>query len=78
MDLNASFDASYLESNIGTPFFDIKVPVLGPNGEAIQIDLLDAVLEIDNKNITNRPDLFGIYGHAREFATVFNLPRTSL
>lgn len=75
MDLNASFETKYLESNKGTSIFDLMVPILGPTGETGEIPLVDIVLEIDNKNITNRPDLFGIYGHAREFATVFDVPK---
>ncbi|MEN9361992.1 MAG: hypothetical protein RL095_3527 [Verrucomicrobiota bacterium] len=31
----------------------------------------DLVLEIDNKSLTHRPDLWGHYGFAREFAAVF-------
>ncbi|MCP4215985.1 MAG: phenylalanine--tRNA ligase subunit beta, partial [bacterium] len=31
----------------------------------------DVLLDIDNKSITHRPDLWGHYGMAREFATVF-------
>ena len=31
----------------------------------------DIVLEIDNKTLTNRPDLWGHYGMAREFAAIF-------
>lgn len=34
----------------------------------------DIVLEIDNKTLTNRPDLWGHYGMAREFAVIFNRP----
>lgn len=34
----------------------------------------DSVLEIDNKSLTNRPDLWGHYGIAREFAAIYNLP----
>ncbi|MBI5221472.1 MAG: phenylalanine--tRNA ligase subunit beta, partial [Candidatus Magasanikbacteria bacterium] len=33
----------------------------------------DVVLEIDNKSITHRPDLWGHYGLAREVAAIFNL-----
>jgi phenylalanyl-tRNA synthetase beta subunit len=29
--------------------------------------------EIDNKFITNRPDLFAVYGNAREWGAVFDL-----
>lgn len=31
----------------------------------------DVLIEIDNKSLTNRPDLWGHYGIAREFATIF-------
>ncbi|MDO4568956.1 MAG: phenylalanine--tRNA ligase subunit beta [Planctomycetia bacterium] len=31
----------------------------------------DTLLEIDNKSITHRPDLWGHYGFAREFAAIF-------
>lgn len=34
----------------------------------------DTVLEVDNKSLTHRPDLWGHYGMAREFATVFKSP----
>lgn len=32
----------------------------------------DVILEIDNKTLTNRPDLWGHYGLAREFAAIFD------
>lgn len=31
----------------------------------------DVLIEVDNKSLTNRPDLWGHYGMAREFATIF-------
>ena len=34
----------------------------------------DAVLEIDNKSLTNRPDLWGHYGIARELAAIYKRP----
>lgn len=34
----------------------------------------DAVLEVDNKSLTNRPDLWGHYGVARELAAMFDVP----
>jgi phenylalanyl-tRNA synthetase beta chain len=34
----------------------------------------DIIFEIDNKSITHRPDLWGHYGMAREFAAVFGKP----
>ncbi|WP_328530095.1 phenylalanine--tRNA ligase subunit beta [Nocardioides sp. NBC_00368] len=34
----------------------------------------DTILEIDNKSLTNRPDLWGHYGIARELAAIYGLP----
>ena len=34
----------------------------------------DVLLEIDNKSMTNRPDLWGHYGIAREIAALYDLP----
>ena len=34
----------------------------------------DIIFEIDNKSITNRPDLWGHYGIARELAAIYDLP----
>ena len=34
----------------------------------------DTVLEIDNKSLTNRPDLWGHYGVARELAAIYGRP----
>ena len=41
------------------------------NGTIYHFPLRDATFEIDNKFITNRPDLFSVYGNAREWHTVF-------
>lgn len=35
------------------------------------IDIDDIVVDIDNKSLTNRPDLWGHYGIARELAAIF-------
>lgn len=32
----------------------------------------DVLIEVDNKSLTNRPDLWGHYGIAREFSAIFN------
>jgi phenylalanyl-tRNA synthetase beta chain len=34
----------------------------------------DVLLDIDNKSLTHRPDLWGHFGMAREFSTIFRLP----
>lgn len=33
---------------------------------------VDTIFDIDNKSLTHRPDLWGQYGFAREFATIYN------
>ena len=47
-----------------------------PAGTSIAdaLDLHDIILEIDNKSMTNRPDLWGHYGIAREIAALYDLP----
>ena len=71
IDLLSEYSPDYLASRIGVNIFDLTVSILGPRNEIVQMPLVDEVIEIDNKNMTNRPDLFGIVGHAREFAAVF-------
>lgn len=38
------------------------------------LELNDIIVEIDNKSMTNRPDLWGHYGIAREIAALYDLP----
>jgi phenylalanyl-tRNA synthetase beta chain len=52
---------------------------LGSAGEIGQdiksvLPIEDVIFEIDNKSITNRPDLWGHYGIARELSVIFNKP----
>jgi len=54
-------DLSAWEISAGTPL-----------AEALGFD--DIILEIDNKSMTNRPDLWGHYGIARELAALYDLP----
>ena len=45
-----------------------------PNGTSIEVaipDMHDTIIEIDNKSLTNRPDLWGHYGVARELSVIF-------
>lgn len=51
----------------------LDIPVTVPTGTPL-VELLpetDTIIEIDNKSLTHRPDLWGHYGFAREFAAVF-------
>ncbi len=41
---------------------------------ATALGLDDIIFEIDNKSLTNRPDLWGHYGIARELAAIYELP----
>ncbi|MDD6279643.1 MAG: phenylalanine--tRNA ligase subunit beta [Oscillospiraceae bacterium] len=43
-----------------------------PNGTDLKkvYEIDDIIFEVDNKSLTNRPDLWGHYGIAREFATL--------
>ena len=51
-----------------------------PNGTDIKsvYDIDDIVFEVDNKSLTNRPDLWGHYGIAREFAALAERPLKNL
>ena len=54
-------DLSEFDAMAGTPLADA-------------LDLNDIILEIDNKSMTNRPDLWGHYGIAREIAALYDRP----
>jgi len=54
-------DLAYTKSLPGTPL-----------AEALKKN--DVVLDIDNKSLTHRPDLWGHYGFAREISTIFKKP----
>ncbi len=51
---------------------DFECQAGDPIAKALNLD--DVILEIDNKSMTNRPDLWGHYGIAREIATLYDLP----
>ena len=51
---------------------DFSAPAGASLAEALGLD--DVILEIDNKSLTNRPDLWGHYGIARELSALYNLP----
>ena len=55
---------------------DFDAPAGTPLADAL--DLNDIILEIDNKSMTNRPDLWGHYGIAREIAALYDLPMKEL
>lgn len=73
MILEQDWDENILESHIGRSLFDLTLPFPGNNGDIYHFPLRDTTFEIDNKFITNRPDLFSVVGNAREFHAVFNV-----
>ena len=62
-----------------TEIIDLKGFDCKPGDEISDIfDMNDTVLEIDNKSLSNRPDLWGHYGIARELSTIYNVPLKEL
>ncbi|MBP5209983.1 MAG: phenylalanine--tRNA ligase subunit beta, partial [Clostridia bacterium] len=53
-----------------------EVPDEWPAGTPLKVayPVEDILFEVDNKSLTNRPDLWGHYGIAREFATLSGRP----
>ena len=56
------------EDNSGIMDLDASLPNGKDLKEIFAID--DIIFEVDNKSLTNRPDLWGHYGIAREFAAL--------
>ena len=56
------------EENAGIMDLDASLPNGKDLKEVFAID--DIIFEVDNKSLTNRPDLWGHYGIAREFAAL--------
>lgn len=64
----SAFELGLSDDKSGLMEIDVDVPN-GTDLKAIYpID--DIIFEVDNKSLTNRPDLWGIYGIAREFAAL--------
>lgn len=55
---------------VSIQFFDKKVAPGTPFAEAAGLD--EVVLEIENKSLTHRPDLWGHYGFARELSALLD------
>jgi phenylalanyl-tRNA synthetase beta chain len=65
--LEDEYGEDFLASFVGRPFSDLPLEIPGVSGGRFEAKLNDVVFEIDNKFITNRPDLFSVEGNAREF-----------
>ena len=54
---------------------DLKDVKCTPGQEVSElIEMDDVIFEIDNKSLTNRPDLWGHYGIARELSAIYDVP----
>ena len=62
------------EDHEGLMILPSNAPVGKTLADALPEMVNDLVLDIDNKSLTHRPDLWGHYGMAREFAAVFHVP----
>ncbi|MBU1018509.1 phenylalanine--tRNA ligase subunit beta [Patescibacteria group bacterium] len=61
-------ELGFKEEGTSIQFFDKNVMPGTPLAEALSMN--DKILEIDNKSLTHRPDLWGHYGIAREVAAL--------
>ena len=57
-----------------TGIIDVKEEVVIGQDVKKHWPIDDVIIEIDNKSLTNRPDLWGHYGIAREIAAIFSRP----
>jgi len=64
-------ELGYAEDSAGLMELPEDAPV-GQNLIEYFKETKDVLLDVDNKSLTHRPDLWGMYGLAREFATVFD------
>lgn len=65
--LETVWDEKTLEKHLGKPFGQLTLALPGHDGD-IEYAMNDVVFDLDNKFITNRPDLFSVVGNAREIA----------
>ncbi len=70
-------ELGYKDDNEGIIELPAKTKVGTPITKVLK-GLTDDIIDIDNKSITNRPDLWGHYGMARELAVIFDRPLKSV
>ncbi len=69
LPLETVWSGDFLEMNLGTSFGSLSLSIPGHDGD-IEYAMNDVVFDLDNKFITNRPDLFSVVGNAREIACI--------
>ena len=69
------FLTDFFPNGAETEIIDLKGIDCHPGQSVTELfDMDDTVLEIDNKSLSNRPDLWGHYGIARELSAIYNVP----
>ncbi len=66
-------ELGYKDDNDGIIELSAKTKIGTPITKVLK-GLQDDIIDIDNISVTNRPDLWGHYGMARELAVIFNRP----
>jgi len=69
LPLETVWNEDFLEKHLGESFGSLTLRIPGYTGE-IEYAMNDIVFDLDNKFITNRPDLFSVIGNAREIACI--------
>jgi phenylalanyl-tRNA synthetase beta subunit len=69
LPLETVWSEDFLEKHLGEPFGNLTLSLPGYTGD-IDYAMNDIVFDLDNKFITNRPDLFSVVGNAREIACI--------
>jgi hypothetical protein len=59
LPLETVWNEDFLEKHLGEPFGSLTLEIPGYTGE-IEYAMNDIVFDLDNKFITNRPDLFSV------------------
>lgn len=71
--LCAEDELGFSDDHSGLMILDINVSS-GTSMADLFPDQIDLIMEIDNKSITHRPDLWGHYGFARELGAIYKKP----
>ena len=69
LPLESVWEEDFLEKNLWEPFWALTLELPGYAG-TISYAMNDIIFDLDNKFITNRPDLFSVVGNAREIACI--------
>jgi phenylalanyl-tRNA synthetase beta chain len=65
-------ELGFKDEGVSIQFFPKTVKPGTPLCEALNLN--DTIIEIDNKALTHRPDLWGIYGIARDISAIYKTP----